>query len=127
MSLDRELFDWIAMNAPLQKGVEFFRGPIPEDSPDEAIALIYRGGRSETATNPVAEAAFQVYIRAWSQDKILHWYRCVRELLMRYFQVVLLDRTMFSVTETSSGFVGMDGKGRYVFSSNFTVRADRVL
>jgi hypothetical protein len=127
MSLDRELFDWIATNARLQKGVEFFRGPIPEDSPDEAVALIYRGGRSETVTSPVAESAFQVYIRAWSQDKALQWYRSIRDVLMRYFQVVLLERIVFSVTETSSGFVGMDGKGRYVFSSNFTVRADRVL
>jgi hypothetical protein len=69
----------------------------------------------------------RVYIRAWSQDKALQWYRSIRDVLMRYFQVVLLERIVFSVTETSSGFVGMDGKGRYVFSSNFTVRADRVL
>lgn len=125
--IDKAIFDWLAEETRLPRGVLLFRGPLPESAPDTCVAVIHRGGLGEL-DGRVAEVAIQVYVRAVSQDEALRLYSLVREILLGKFNVPLEDGlTFFSASEVSQGMMGQDERGRYVVSGNYTVRTQRVL
>ncbi len=127
MTLDKDLFDLVVARAGLQPNRDVFRGPLPEDAPRTCCALIYRGGTAEV-DGRVAEADFQLYVVGETQDKALSLYLKVRNALLGTYQLPFGDsRTLFSVTETSRGILGLDETGRFAFSANFAVRTEHVV
>jgi hypothetical protein len=125
-SLDRELFDFLASQTGLVPGVEVFRGPYPPEGPDEACALIWRGGTGENPTQ-LARPRVQVLCRGRTQDTALALYQKVRAVLAANYAVELPSQELYASQEESAGFIGQDAKHRYEFSANYVLATDRLL
>lgn len=141
-TLDRQIVDYIIANSTgFVLGANLFRGPYPAEEPDEAMAVIYRGGPTE-APDRWAEPHFQVVVRSLSQDHALALLAKVRPLLAANWGITLssgvfvetvpatpttAQQTIWGALEVSSGFIGFDVKGRYEFSANYRLVTEHLL
>ena len=139
-AIDRIIFDYLVAATGLAAGVQIFRGAYPQEQPDDALAVIWRGGTTETPDR-WATPRFQILARSLSQDTALSLIGQVRRALGAQWNVLLasgqVDETVpatpnyqqsiHGVLEASSGFIGFDVKGRYEFSANYQIVAEHLM
>lgn len=143
-TLDRLVADYLvaATGGFLVLGSNFFRGPYPHEEPDDAVALIWRGGPTETPSS-WAEPRFQILVRAaLSQDRGLAILQRIRSVLAAQWGIVLstgsvvetvpatpttTQQTIWGALELSAGFIGFDAKGRFEFSANYRLVTEHLI
>lgn len=125
-NLVKELFDWTWANSGYAPNIMFFCGHLPPEAVNTCAVLLERGGNPSKPLlrGNVGEYAFQVLARGETYMQA--------RLIAQNIHAWLWDRAGMDLgdwqvwvceAEAEPQFLGFDSRGRYEFSTNYTVRA----
>lgn len=121
MSFILDLVDYIASNTALTVDTNLYLGEEVVDSPDECVTLITSPGSTRTESGMDVQV-LQVLAKGKSFIAAEDLAQTVHDLLANKPGFAELEGVFYCEVINSPFPVDRDGRGRYVFSSNFIVR-----
>jgi len=121
MSFIQDLADYIAANTTLVIDANMYIGEEPVSSPDECITLLTSPGSSRTESGMDVQV-LQVLAKGKSFIAAEDLAQIVHDLLANKPGFDGLEDVLYSEVINSPYPVDRDGRGRYVFSSNYIMR-----
>lgn len=115
-------------------GSKVFAGYMPQDSPDEAVAVLESGGTESYEVPNLMELQLQILTRAdtyeRASDIAFAAHRAIHGKSNAGRKLALIDnpghylRIESAVATDIPAPIGKDGKGRYEFSANYILRTE---
>ena len=121
MSFIQDLTDYVALNTALVVDTDLFIAEEPVDSPDECVTLITSPGSTRTESGMDVQA-IQVLAKGKSFIAAEDLAQTVFDLLANKPGFSGLDNVFYCEVLNSPFPVERDGRGRYIFSSNFVIK-----
>lgn len=121
MSFIQETADYIAAHSSLEVDVDLYIGEEVVDSPDECVTLLTSPGSYRTESGMDIQA-MQILAKGKSFIAAEDLAQTVHDLLANKPGFSGLSDVFYSEVLNSPFPVERDGRGRYVFSSNFVMR-----
>jgi hypothetical protein len=121
MSFIQDLADYVAANTSLIVDTDLYIAEEAVDSPDECVTLVTSPGSSRTESG-IDVQALQVLANGKSFIAAEDLAQTVHDLLANKPGFNGLEGIFYCEVINSPFPAGRDGRGRYVFSSNFVIR-----